>query len=178
MLIPHVHAVCKALGVSYEILVVDGHSEDGTLETAQRLRCRALTQIGKSYGDAFRQGIGEARGAFIITIDADASHDPEVIYQLWASRTRADLVIASRYVPCGRAEMGYFRKILSRILSLVFGKTPGPSLSRSFERISTLSRCRASRCRPSGWARLRRSTRSPHPDALRWSKSLRDPFHL
>ena len=122
MLIPHVHAVCKALGVSYEILVVDGHSEDGTLETAQRLRCRALTQIGKSYGDAFRQGIGEARGAFIITIDADASHDPEVIYQLWASRTRADLVIASRYVPCGRAEMGYFRKILSRILSLVFGK--------------------------------------------------------
>jgi len=121
-LVPHVHAVLKALGASYEILVVDGRSEDGTLETAQRLGCRTLTQEGQSYGDAFRHGIKEARGAFIITIDADASHDPEVIYQLWASRTRADLVIASRYVPCGRAHMSNFRKILSRILSLVFGK--------------------------------------------------------
>jgi dolichol-phosphate mannosyltransferase len=48
------------------------------------------------------------------------SHEPEVIEQLWAARERADVVIASRYVKGGAAEMPLYRAVLSRILNVVF----------------------------------------------------------
>jgi dolichol-phosphate mannosyltransferase len=53
-------------------------------------------------------------------MDSDLSHEPEVIAQLWSARGKADVVIASRYVAGGAAEMSLFRAILSRILNVFF----------------------------------------------------------
>lgn len=62
-----------------EILVVDGHSTDNTVEVAKRMRpeIKVLYQPGKGKGDALRYGIKHASGDIIVTLDADKATDPE-----------------------------------------------------------------------------------------------------
>ena len=64
-----------------EILLVDAHSEDATVEIAKQLcpRIRVLYQTGKGKGDALKLGITEANSEIIVTIDADGETPPEYI---------------------------------------------------------------------------------------------------
>jgi SAM-dependent methyltransferase len=55
-----------------------------------------------------------------LTLEADGSHDPSVIASLWAAKDQADVVIASRYREGGAADMPQPRKVLSRMLNLVY----------------------------------------------------------
>lgn len=62
-----------------EVILVDGHSTDNTVEVAQKLRpdITILYQPGKGKGDALRHGIENASGDIIVTLDADGATDPE-----------------------------------------------------------------------------------------------------
>ena len=113
-------AVIARLGVRAEILVVDGGSADNTVQEAEQAGGRVILQEGRGYGGALRTGFGAARGRHIQTMDSDLSHEPEVIESLWQARDRADVVIASRYVNGGGAEMPRSRAILSKILNVFF----------------------------------------------------------
>ena len=64
-----------------EILLVDAHSVDATVEIAKQLcpRIRVLYQTGKGKGDALKLGINEAKGEIVVTIDADGETPPEYI---------------------------------------------------------------------------------------------------
>ena len=66
--------------------------------------------------------VAEARMVIapVLTMDADASHPPAYIESLWNSRDRAEVVIASRYVPGGAARMPTSRYVLSRVLNRFF----------------------------------------------------------
>ena len=61
-----------------EILIVDGHSTDNTAETAKELSPKAVivTQTGKGKGNALKEGVNQASGDIIVTLDADGSTDP------------------------------------------------------------------------------------------------------
>lgn len=62
-----------------EVLLVDGHSIDDTVEVAKKLRhdVRILYQIGKGKGNALKYGFEHATGDIIVTLDADGSTDTE-----------------------------------------------------------------------------------------------------
>jgi glycosyltransferase involved in cell wall biosynthesis len=62
-----------------EVIVIDGHSTDGTPEIAKKLRpdANVFEQTGKGKGDALRYGFEIANGDIIVTLDADGSTDPE-----------------------------------------------------------------------------------------------------
>lgn len=64
-----------------EILIIDGHSQDNTIEVAKTLcpHARILQQPGRGKGDALRFGIKEATGDIIVMLDADGSMAPEEI---------------------------------------------------------------------------------------------------
>lgn len=64
-----------------EILLIDGHSVDKTVDVAKALcpNVKVLLQPGSGKGDAMRYGFKHARGDVIVTIDADGSTDPEDI---------------------------------------------------------------------------------------------------
>lgn len=119
-LVTRCRATIARLGVTAEILVVDGGSSDGTVAEAEQAGGRVIPQEGRGYGGALRTGFAAARGRHIQTMDSDLSHEPEVIQSLWEARERADVVIASRYVTGGGAEMPRFRAVLSRILNVTF----------------------------------------------------------
>ncbi|HAA74490.1 TPA: glycosyl transferase [Candidatus Latescibacteria bacterium] len=81
-----------------EILVVDGHSTDGTVEIAQELGARIVTDNGVGKGDAIRVGIEHATGDVTVFIDADGSHSPDDIPGMVQPihDDVADLVVGSR----------------------------------------------------------------------------------
>ncbi|MBF0520439.1 MAG: glycosyltransferase family 2 protein [Nitrospirae bacterium] len=81
-----------------EIIVIDGHSTDGTAEVAANLTARCITDNGKGKGAALRHAINEAKGDIIVFIDADGSHDPDDIPKLTEPilKGEADHVTGSR----------------------------------------------------------------------------------
>ena len=73
-----------------------------------------------SVGAGFRAALGSARGRFIITVDPDIAGPPVFVRDLWMHRHDGEIVIASRYVPGSRHEMGALRTAGSQVLNAVF----------------------------------------------------------
>jgi len=120
-LLPCIREVMKgSLGEEeYEILIVDAESKDHIDRVAGENRAR-LIRVPRGYGVALRRGIEESRGEFIITMDADFSHSPWIIPILFASRERAEILIASRYVKNGFSSTAFSRRMLSTVLNRVY----------------------------------------------------------
>ena len=119
LLLPKVHDVARSVG-AYEILVVDGGSSDDTATRAAHHGARVLLQKERGYGNALKEAFAEARGKYVVTMDADYSHDPSFIRDLYTARHRGAVVIASRYCPGGSSDVSGLRSVLSRILNAVF----------------------------------------------------------
>ena len=81
-----------------ELLVVDGHSKDDTRAIASAAGARVILDDGTGKGGALRIGAREASRDIVVFIDADGSHDPDVIPALVEPilNDTADLVIGSR----------------------------------------------------------------------------------
>jgi dolichol-phosphate mannosyltransferase len=137
LLLPRVAAVLEALGITWEVIVVDALTPlDATADVSQACGARAIAREGgNSYGDAVRTGIAKSRGEWVIFMDADGSHPPEWIAKLFAGRGNHDLVIASRYVEKGYTENSLSLVLMSRVLnwtySIVLG-IPVKDVSNSF----------------------------------------------
>ena len=119
-ILPVLTKALSALGPTSEIIVVDGGSTDGTQAVIRKYDARLVSQRLPGFGGAYRAGFEQARGEYVLTLDADGSHDPAFLGDLWAARLRGDVVIASRYVLGGAADMPAWRRLLSRVLNLTF----------------------------------------------------------
>jgi dolichol-phosphate mannosyltransferase len=122
LLLPRLRETLASLGIEHEVLIV---TRDRDLVAAQETAgedARVLQQELRGYGGALLTGFSAARGEYILTMDADLSHPPTFIREIWAARTSAEVVVASRYVKGGRAEMPRVRYVLSRILNGFFSR--------------------------------------------------------
>jgi dolichol-phosphate mannosyltransferase len=97
-----------SLPVNVDLLVVDGHSSDGTGEIADELAAKHpevhvlhetnKNGLGRAYAAGFKWAL-ERGYEFVFEMDGDVSHDPDdVPHFLEAAKNQnADLVLGSRY---------------------------------------------------------------------------------
>ena len=110
----------------FSVLVVDDGSPDGTgdlvakmIETHFPERLHLLRREGKgglasAYIAGFRWGMERGFDAFL-EMDADFSHKPEYLPEMFAKIAEYDVVIGSRNVPGGGVEnWSLLRKLISR----------------------------------------------------------------
>ena len=87
-----------------EVVLVDGHSTDRTVEVARELlpNIKIVAQEGKGKGAALRTGFAAATGDIIVMLDADGSTDPNEIPRFVnALLAGADFVKGSRFLQGG-----------------------------------------------------------------------------
>jgi dolichol-phosphate mannosyltransferase len=122
LLLPTLRSALEELGISYEILIACRKVDPETAEAANKAGAITLEQKERGYGGALLTAFEAARGEFLLTMDADLSHPPLFIKDFWSRRHDADVIIASRYVRGGTAEMPRTRYILSRTLNILFSR--------------------------------------------------------
>lgn len=122
LLLPLLREVIASLNLEAEVIIADGGSVDGTQDLANKQGAVVVTQLERGYGGALLAGFAAARAPFVVTMDADLSHPPVFLRDFWQERDTSQMLIASRYVAGGKADMGSFRRVLSRILNKTYAR--------------------------------------------------------
>ena len=104
-----------------EVIIVDGHSTDGTTDVARKLWPDVLViqQTGKGKGNALACGFRVATGDIIVMLDADGSTDPAEIPRFVAAlMTGADFAKGTRFVTGGgSSDITRMRRLGNRVLA-------------------------------------------------------------
>jgi glycosyltransferase involved in cell wall biosynthesis len=98
------HVLARLPSDIHEVIVVDGHSVDDTVQVARRLRpdVHIVTQTRAGKGNALACGFAAATGDLIAMIDADGSAEPREIPKfVKALVDGADFAKGSRFLPGG-----------------------------------------------------------------------------
>lgn len=125
--LPHVFA--RLPEEVHEVIVVDGHSVDGTAAVARELRpdARIVTQNRRGKGNALACGFAAATGDIIAMVDADGSTDPAEIPQfVQALVDGADFAKGTRFTTGGGSSditplRSAGNKVLCGIFNLLYG---------------------------------------------------------
>jgi len=91
---------------SYEVVVVDDNSLDGTAEEVSKKFkppfLKLIVRKGeRGLGTAIGVGMASASGEVVVGMDADFNHDPGILPELIKKLEHCDLVVASRFIKGG-----------------------------------------------------------------------------
>ena len=113
-----------------EVLFVEGHSKDGTLEEIYRvieaypdLDIKALVQPGIGKADAVSAGFSIARGELLMILDADLTMPPEDLPKFYQAiiNGKGEFINGSRLVyPLEKDSMRLFNRFANKIFSWTF----------------------------------------------------------
>jgi len=134
-----IHSALKEAGEdAYEIIIMDDNSQDGSIEKVAELAkeypIRIVTRTeNRGLSPAVIDGFGEAKGEFVVVMDADLSHPasaiPKMITQL--RNHQSDFVLGSRYVEGGSIDDSwtlwrYFNSVVATIPALPITRVKDP----------------------------------------------------
>ncbi len=124
-----------SLGSHTELIFVEGHSKDRTLEECRRVAeahperdIKVLVQEGSGKGDAVRLGFAHAKGDILLILDADLSVAPEdlsAFFEILASG-KGDFVNGSRLVyELEPGAMRFLNLLGNRAFALILSRLMG-----------------------------------------------------
>jgi dolichol-phosphate mannosyltransferase len=113
---------------SFEVLLMDDNSQDGSVELVNQLRVnypwlRLIVRQGRrDLSQSIMDGFQMARYPIVLTMDADLSHPPEAIPAMLSvlENEVVDMVIGSRYMDGGSSDVKWplHRRLISRAAAL------------------------------------------------------------
>lgn len=113
----------KVAGMSYEIIMIDDHSEDGSFEIAQSLNTQYPLRVYKKKGKkgkafSLLEGFAHAKYEICSFIDADLQYPPEAIAGMAALiGSEVDIVVAERT----KRDTSWIRVVTSKSFRLICG---------------------------------------------------------
>jgi len=123
---PLVERIQKSMAkYDYEIVIVDDNSADGSEELVSGLAKKYPVKIivrknKRGLSSAVVDGIAATDSEFVIVMDADLQHPPEVLPDIAKALENHDFVMGSRYVKGGSpGEWKLARKIVSKVATLM-----------------------------------------------------------
>jgi dolichol-phosphate mannosyltransferase len=128
VLIPRLSGILAEAGINSEILIVDDESPDNTQEVCESLAAmypvRLIVRKGeRGLSSAVIRGMRQSSGKVLVVMDADLSHPPEKVPELYIAvmADEADFAVGSRYVPGGGTDdhWGLFRWLNSKVATLL-----------------------------------------------------------
>ncbi len=118
------------LGLTTEIIFVEGHSTDGTFDEIQRVMkqqskvdIKAIRQPGQGKGDAVRAGFSLATGSILMILDADLTVRPEDLIKFYKEieSGRGEFINGTRLIyPMENQAMRLLNYIANRMFALIF----------------------------------------------------------
>jgi glycosyltransferase involved in cell wall biosynthesis len=127
-LVPEARAALRGAGVTFEVVVVDDGSTDGTADLMRELAAPDVVSVrlrrnaGKSA--ALSAGLARAQGEYVVLMDADGQDDPSQIPRLLAALDAdegVDLVTGRRAVRHDRFVKRITSRLYNRATALVTG---------------------------------------------------------
>jgi hypothetical protein len=113
-----------------EIIFVEGHSSDGTLDECLRIKAeysnrdiKVLVQDGEGKGDAVRKGFEAARGDVLMILDADLTVPPEMLPKFHSAieRGKGEFINGTRLVyPMEEGAMRFLNFLANRAFAVIF----------------------------------------------------------
>ncbi len=98
---------CPQMGKETEIIFIEGHSKDGTIDEIKRVikkypekNIRYFVQDGKGKGNAVRLGFAQAKGDVLMILDADLTMPPEDLPKFFEALVggKGELINGSRLI--------------------------------------------------------------------------------
>jgi len=121
-MIESILSILKSNGIHGEVLVVDDSSRDGTIQLVQDIAASnpavriIVREDDPGLSQSVVEGFSAAQGDILLVIDADFSHPPSMIPEMYnAVFSGADIVVGSRYLKGGGIEDWPLKR---RIISL------------------------------------------------------------
>lgn len=118
-----IHKSMDDADISYELLFIDDHSDDGTIEKIQILSRKypislQLKQGKRGKAQSIIQGFNASKTKLVCMIDADLQYPPEDIPKMVKKlvRNNADVALSQRR----DVDAGFVRNFVSRCFNLVF----------------------------------------------------------
>jgi len=122
LLLPRLVKELTTIGDTFEILIIDTMQPmDNTKDVCKANKATYIPrETGNNYGDAIRTGIKFAQGECTIFMDADGSHSPEFVHNLYKYKNEYEIVIASRYITGGSTDNNRLLILMSYITNLTY----------------------------------------------------------
>jgi len=112
------------------VLVIDGHSTDGTREVARDHGARVIEQSGSGKGQAVREGLDHVDAPVVLMADADGTYRPEDAHRMLEPifEGRAEHVIGDRFADMEAGAMTRLNRVGNRLINRAFAVIHGRDL--------------------------------------------------
>jgi glycosyltransferase involved in cell wall biosynthesis len=109
------------------ILVVDGHSSDGTLDVIKKYPVSIIFQRDRGKADALKTAFENVKTSYMMIMDGDFTYDPSCVYRFLEYIGLYDEIIGVRHPD--KKNMRLLHKIGNKILTQTFNVVHGTNLS-------------------------------------------------
>lgn len=100
-----------------EVIVVDGYSNDHTVEIAKSVGAKVIMEKRKGYGRAYKTGFDAAKGDLLIALDGDATYPASRIPEFLQLMANLDFLTTNRFAKIKKEAMSFRNRLGNGVLS-------------------------------------------------------------